>query len=150
MRRTFASIASALVLGLSAAAGASEVHVVEMLNRSADGENMVFSPAITFVEPGDTVRFVSTDPGHNAETIDGAIPEGAEGWKTRINQDAEVTITEEGIYAYKCTPHFGVGMVGLIVAGDSTENIEAVRAARYVGRADQRMTALIDEIAQDS
>jgi hypothetical protein len=58
-----------------------------------------------------------------------------------------VTITEEGLYAYKCTPHFGVGMVGLIVAGDSLENIEAVRAARYLGRADQRMSALIDEVA---
>jgi len=150
MRKTLAALAGAAIIGLSAAAAASEVHVVEMLNRSADGENMVFRPAITFVEPGDTVRFVSTNPGHNSETIDGAIPEGAEGWQTRISQDAEVTITEEGIYAYKCTPHFGVGMVGLIVAGDSTANIEAVRAARYIGRADQRMTALIDEVAQDS
>lgn len=147
MRKLLASVAGAAVLGLSVAAGASEVHVVEMLNRSADGENMVFRPAITYVQPGDTVRFVSTDPGHNAETIDGAIPEGAERFRTPLNQDAEVTITEEGLYAYKCTPHFGVGMVGLIVSGDSTENIEAVRAARYLGRADQRMSALIDEVA---
>src|SRR6056297_3140685 len=110
MRNTLASMVGAAVFGLSVTVAASEVHVVEMLNRSADGEHMVFSPAITYVQPGDTVRFVSTDPGHNAETIDGAIPEGAEGWRTRINQDAEVTVTEEGIYAYKCTPHFGVGM----------------------------------------
>jgi len=129
---------------------AAEVHVVEMLNRGPDGENMVFSPAVTYAQPGDTVRFVSTDKGHNSETIDGAIPEGAEGWQTRLNQDVEVTIDETGIYAFKCTPHFGVGMVGLIVSGDSTANIEAVRAARYVGRADQRMTSLIDEVAQDS
>ena len=38
---------------------------------------MVFEPSFVKIAPGDTVRFVSTDKGHNAETIKGMLPEGA-------------------------------------------------------------------------
>lgn len=149
MKKTLMTAATTVALLGWAATAAAEVHVVEMLNRGPDGQTMVYAPALVHAQPGDTIRFVSADPGHNAETIDGAIPEGAEGWRTRINQDAEVTVDRPGIYAFKCTPHFGIGMVGLIVVGDSTANLDAVRDARYPGRAGQRMTDLIDQVASD-
>ena len=38
---------------------------------------MVFEPALVKVAPGDTVKFVATDKGHNAETIKGMLPDGA-------------------------------------------------------------------------
>ncbi len=49
-----------------------------MLNKGADGTTMVFEPALTKIAVGDTVTFVATDRGHNAETIPGMLPEGAE------------------------------------------------------------------------
>ena len=45
-----------------------------------------FEPVALKIEPGDTVTFVSVDPGHNAETINGMIPEGAETFRTAIGQ----------------------------------------------------------------
>lgn len=38
---------------------------------------MVFEPALVKIAPGDTVKLVSTDKGHNAETIKGILPKGA-------------------------------------------------------------------------
>ena len=47
------------------------------------------------------------------------IPEVAEPWKGKINEEITVTFTQEGIYGYKCQPHFGLGMVGLIQVGET-------------------------------
>mgnify|MGYP006188880013 CR=1 FL=1 len=42
---------------------------------SGPGGAMVFSPAFVQARPGDTIRFVPTNPGHNAETIAGPLPD---------------------------------------------------------------------------
>jgi hypothetical protein len=38
-----------------------------------------------------------------------------------------VTLTEDGVYGIRCTPHYGVGMVALIVVG-IPDNIEEAKA----------------------
>ena len=48
-----------------------------MLDKGTEGV-MVFEPALVKIEPGDTVKFVATNKGHNAETIKGMLPEGAD------------------------------------------------------------------------
>src|SRR4051812_19012769 len=58
-------------------AGAAEFEV-KMLNKSADGQLMVFEPALLRVQPGDTAHFVPTDKSHDAETIPGMLPDGAQ------------------------------------------------------------------------
>ncbi|WP_323715664.1 plastocyanin/azurin family copper-binding protein [Paracoccus aminovorans] len=62
----------ACLLPLSALA---EVHEVKMLNRNDTGP-MPFEPEYLVIQPGDTVKFLAVDPGHNAATIAGMIPEG--------------------------------------------------------------------------
>ena len=42
------------------------------------------------------------------------IPAGAEPWVGALSQDIEVTLTEEGVYVYQCTPHNMMAMVGVI------------------------------------
>lgn len=143
-----ATALAAVVWFASGAAAFGAEHTVEMLNKGADGERMVFVPSVIHAEPGDTIRFISTDKSHNSESIKGAIPEGAEPWKTKLNKDAEITVSAPGIYAYKCSPHFGMGMVGVIVVGGSTENLEEVSKTRYPGKAKQRMAAILEEIGQ--
>ena len=107
-------------------------------------QRMIFKPAFLMINPGDTVQFVSADKGHNSEIIDDMIPEGAEGWKGRINDDIEVTFETPGFYGYKCTPHVGTGMVGLIVVqGDGMmDNLEAAQKVRHRGQAKKRFEAL--------
>lgn len=114
-------------------------HSVEMLNKDPDNKKlrMVFKPRILTVQAGDTVTFVASDKGHNSATIDGMVPDGAEGWDGKINQEVTATLDKPGFYGYKCTPHETVGMVGLvIVEGDGKlDNLEAAMKVRHRGRA---------------
>ena len=46
------------------------------------------------------------DPGHNAETIPGMLPEGADPFKGAINEEVVYTVEAEGVYGIKCLPHY--------------------------------------------
>lgn len=136
MRTTLATLAAASCLLVALPAFAAD-HEVQMLNRGEAGP-MVFEPAALRIEPGDTITFVAADPGHNAETINGMIPEGAESFRTTIGQTETVTFDVEGVYGIKCTPHFGMGMVMLVQVGDDDHNIEAVKGATLPPKAAER------------
>lgn len=128
-----------LALALPAAAADFEVH---MLNKGAEGA-MVFEPAFVKVAPGDTVTFVPTDKGHNVETIKGMIPEGAEAFKSKMNEAYKVTFDKPGAYGVKCTPHIGMGMVGVVVVGDAPANLDAVKTGKLPKKARERMDAAV-------
>jgi pseudoazurin len=118
---------------------------VRMLNRGEAGI-MVFEPAILEVSPGDTVHFRAVDKGHNAASIDGMVPDGAITWKGGLNKDVTVTLGAEGVYGVRCVPHYGMGMVALIVVGDPTVNVDTVRQIKHPGKAKQRMAELLGQI----
>ena len=111
-------ITSAAVVITLAGAAAAETFEVQMLNKGAAG-TMVFEPASLRAAVGDTVKFIAADKGHNAQTIDGMMPEGAEGFTGRINEEIEITLTEPGVYGVMCKPHFAMGMVMVIAVGDA-------------------------------
>jgi pseudoazurin len=129
---------------LSTPAGAAELEV-QMKNRGEAGA-MVFEPALTRVAVGDTVKFVAVDKGHNAETINGMVPEGGEAFKGKINEEIAVTFTVPGVYGIKCSPHHAMGMVALIVVGDDLSNLETAKAARNPPKAKERLDALFTEL----
>ena len=79
---------------------------------------MVFEPAFIQAAPGDTIKFLASDKGHNAEMNKGMLPEGAEMFKGKINEEIEVTLDVEGVYGVICKPHFAMGMVMTIAVGD--------------------------------
>ncbi|MEO1140519.1 MAG: pseudoazurin [Pseudomonadota bacterium] len=115
IRKLTAGLAMAALLGSAAFAETIEV---QMLNEGTDGERMVFEPAFVQAAAGDTIRFVATDKGHNAEINDGMLPEGADAFTGRINEEIEVTLDVEGVYGVICKPHFAMGMVMTIAVGD--------------------------------
>jgi pseudoazurin len=115
-----------------------------MLNKGPDGQRNWFEPAVLFIEPGDTVRFVATDKAHNSESL--VVPEGGETWKGKLNQEVTATLTVEGLYAYKCLPHFGLGMVGLVAVGNPSVNIAEVESTRYPGLAKKVMAELLEQV----
>ena len=96
----------------------AETIEVKMLNVGSDGERMVFEPAFVQAAPGDTIKFLATDRGHNAILNRGMFPEGAEQFEGRINEEIEVTLDVEGVYGVICQPHFAMGMVMIIAVGD--------------------------------
>ncbi len=115
IRTVTTALAFATLMG---AAAFAETHEVQMLNKGADGARMVFEPAFVQAAPGDTIRFVATDKGHNAESVKGMVPEGAEMFAGKINEEIEVTLDAEGVYAVMCKPHYAMGMVMTIAVGD--------------------------------
>ena len=136
--------ALALVVSVPAAGWAAD-HRIEMLNKGPHGATMVFSPRVLKVAVGDTVTFVAVDKGHNSAAIKGGVPAGAAEWKGKVNEEITVTLTTPGVYVYQCTPHFGMGMVGAIVAGDPL-NLAEVKALKYPGKAKAVAAAMFAEI----
>lgn len=136
----------AMMLGVAAvlggAAQAAE-HEVLMLNRGEKGA-MVFEPDFVRAEPGDTIRFVATDRGHNAEAIRGMVPDGAQVFKGKMNEEIVVRLETPGVYGIKCAPHYGMGMVALVIVGEAL-NADAAREVKHPGKAKTVFSALFGE-----
>jgi len=143
MKKIAMLAAAAGVLVLAGGARAAEVEV-KLLNRGADGV-MVFEPAFVKIAPGDTVKFVSTDKGHNAESIKGMLPEGAAPFVGKNNEDIAVKFEQEGVYGIKCLPHYGMGMVAMIVVGNPG-NLDQAKAVPQVGKAKQVFATLFGKL----
>lgn len=120
-------------------------NVVKMLNKNDDGDRQVFDPPVIMIEEGASVLFEAADRGHNSEANDDLLPEGAEAWSGKINDDIEVTFTVPGVYGYYCTPHQSAGMVGLVLVGEVTQDmLDAAGEVRQRGKARQRMEAYLE------
>lgn len=126
-------IAAAFAAVLAAGTAHAADHQVEMLNKGEHGV-MVFQPNFIQAAPGDTVTFVPTDKGHDAASIDGMIPEGAQPFKGEISKPLTVTVDKEGVYGVKCVPHYGMGMVALIVVGKPV-NLDQAKTVKQPGKA---------------
>ncbi|MFZ5674194.1 MAG: pseudoazurin [Pseudomonadota bacterium] len=135
-----------LVLGAGGALAAD--HQVHMLNKGAKG-TMVFEPDFVAAAPGDTITFIPTDKSHNAEAIKGMLPDGATTFKSAVNENFTLTLGHEGVYGVKCTPHYGMGMVLLVVAGKPV-NLEAAKAVKHPGFAKKRFEAIFAEMPQSN
>ena len=118
---------------------------IEMLNK-LNNESMVYSKKIVKVNIGDTVFWKSTTKGHNVEFIKGGTPEGVGKFKSKMNQDTEFKFTIPGIYAYWCTPHKAMGMIGFVVVGDDKSNLEAIKKIRFVGKSKKIAPDLISQL----
>ena len=136
---------------LASAAHAAE-HEVKMLDIGSDKAPMVFEPAVLKIAPGDTVTFVPTNKGHNVESK--VIPEGAETFKSELDEKYSVKLDKEGVYVYVCPPHSMMNMVGVIQVGEAT-NMEAVQKAlpkleRRAMSNKGRLTKYVEELANAS
>jgi pseudoazurin len=125
---TYYKILMAVGFSVVTSLAVSAEYEVKMLNNGSDGF-MVFEPAVLSIDVGDTVNFVATDMGHNAASIEGMIPAGAASWTGLNNTDISVTFDQAGVYAYQCTPHAMMAMVGVINVGQGKANLAAVKTA---------------------
>ena len=123
----------------------SEAHMIEMLNKSGN-EMMVYSKKIIKVNVGDTVTWKATTKGHNVEFIRNGTPEGVGKFKSKMNVDAEYKFDVPGIYAYWCTPHKAMGMIGFVVVGDDKSNLDKIKAIKFVGKSKKIAPELINQL----
>ncbi len=118
---------------------------VEMLNR-LNKESMVFEPKIVRVNVGDTVLWKAIDKGHNVEFIKKGVPEGVDKFKSKYNKDTQYKFTIPGIYAYWCTPHKNMGMIGFVVVGDYKSNLDEIKKLRFSSKSKKIAPDLINSL----
>tara|TARA_Y100000590_G_scaffold110790_1_gene126353 strand:- start:51 stop:476 length:426 start_codon:yes stop_codon:yes gene_type:complete len=118
---------------------------IEMLNKLGK-EHMVYSQKIVNIEVGDSIFWKATTKGHNVEFIKGGTPNGVEKFKSKINKDVQYKFEIPGIYAYWCTPHKGMGMIGFVVVGNDKSNLEAIKNIKYLGKSKKIAAELISSL----
>ncbi len=132
----------AAIMLASAPALAADV-TIKMLNKDADGNKMVYSQEIARVDVGDTVTWVPTTKGHNVEMI--ASPNGMK-LKSKNGKEIQVSFEEPGIYYYWCTPHKGMGMIGLVVVGGDMSNKNEIAKAKAMGKSKKKLKKLLADL----
>ncbi|MEO1251813.1 MAG: pseudoazurin [Pseudomonadota bacterium] len=136
-------LAIAASAGILSSAAIAQDAVVEMLNADPETrQSMVFKPALVSVAPGETVTWKPTAPGHNVAFVNEGIPEGVEAFQSQFNQEVEYTFEEPGVYLYKCTPHYGAGMIGVVVVGDAEADVSSLLDLRLPPLAKRRLQDL--------
>ena len=138
------TLALATTVALLGHVAAAETFEVQMLNRGEAGA-MVFEPSYVAAQPGDTILFVPTDPGHNAAAMKGMLPEGVETFESEMGEEFSLIVEAEGLYGIKCTPHYAMGMVALIQVGEAV-NLEAVQAVAMRGKAEDRFAEALAQV----
>ena len=138
-----------LTAALLATSAYAAEHEIKMLDIGADKAPMVFEPAVLKIALGDTVTFVPTNKGHNVESK--LVPDGAEAFKSELDEKYSVKLDKEGVYIYVCPPHSMMNMVGVIQVGEAT-NMDAVnsRLPKLEKRAMSnkgRLTKYVEELA---
>ena len=137
-------IISILFIMLSSNSIASD-ETIEMLNKLGK-ESMVYSKKVVKIDVGDTVFWKATDKGHNVQFIKGGVPEGVDKFKSKFNKDTEYKFTIPGIYAYWCTPHKNMGMIGFVVVGGDKSNLEAIKKIRFMSKSKKIAPDLINSL----
>tara|TARA_B100000965_G_C19539158_1_gene734776 strand:+ start:58 stop:507 length:450 start_codon:yes stop_codon:yes gene_type:complete len=118
---------------------------IEMLNKQGK-ESMVYSQKIVRVNVGESILWKASSKGHNVEFIKGGVPEGVEKFKSKFNKDVEYKFDIPGIYAYWCTPHKTMGMIGFVVVGDDKSNLEDIKKLRFSGKSKKLAKELFNSL----
>jgi pseudoazurin len=140
-------LAAAITLASVAAprfASAAE-HIIEMRNQDNAGNRMAFEPGFVKVEVGDTVKFVPADKGHNAMSVPNIWPEGIPEVKGDFSKEIVFKAEKDGLYVFKCLPHYGMGMVALVQVGKPV-NLDAVKNFVATGMAKKRLDAEVAKV----
>ena len=117
---------------------------IDMLNKNADGERMVYSTEVARVAVGDTITWLPASKGHNVHFI--SAPDGVDLIKSKMNKEFSFTFEKEGIYLYQCTPHKSMGMIALVIVGENTDNIDSAKKAKVVGKSKNKLKKLLENL----
>ena len=117
---------------------------IDMLNKLGK-EKMVYSVDVAEIDAGDTITWLPATKGHNVHFI-----AGPDGWdlpkKSKNNKEVAITFDTPGIYLYQCTPHASMGMIGLVIVGGDTSNIDAIAKAKVRGKSKKKLKKLLGEL----
>lgn len=81
------------------------------------GMGVKFTPMVTQANVGDTLAFRNMAT-HYVESIDSMSPPGINKMLSEMGANYNYTLDTEGVYVFKCPPHWGARMGGIIVVGE--------------------------------
>jgi pseudoazurin len=143
MKTLSLALLAVLALGMTPSLAANVD--VQLLNKGDKGA-MVFQPDLVKIAVGDTVTFQPTDKGHDVDGAAGNIPATATPFKGQMSQPLTQTFTVPGVYVVKCDPHYGLGMVAVVVVGDDLTNLDALKAVKNPKKAQERLDEIFEHL----
>lgn len=137
------SITVFIIFSLFSNYAIAEKYNIDMLNKLGK-ERMVYSKKILSIKVNDEITWKSIDKGHNVEFI--GMPKGVSKFKSKISKDAKFTFIKSGIYLYQCTPHKSMGMIGIIVVGNDTSNLNKIKKVKVYGKSKKLLKNLLKSL----
>ena len=120
---------------LSAKAEEKEPLIIEMLNKRGK-DKMLYGQDVARIDVGQTITWTPDSKGHNVQFV--SVPKGVEKVKSKLSQEFSYTFEQEGVYLYVCTPHATMGMIGVVVVGDSDVNLDEVLGYKFRGKSKKK------------
>ena len=128
---------------LSAKAEEKEPLIIEMLNKRGK-EKMLYGQDVARVEVGQTITWTPDSKGHNVQFV--SVPEGVEKVKSKLSREFSYTFEQEGVYLYVCTPHASMGMIGVVVVGESDVNLDEVLDYKFRGKSKKKFKKIVKSL----
>ena len=120
---------------LSAKAEEKEPLIIEMLNKRGK-EKMLYGQDVAKIDVGQTITWTPDSKGHNVQFV--SVPKGVEKVKSKLSKEFSYTFEQEGVYLYVCTPHAIMGMIGVVVVGESDVNLDEVLDYKFRGKSKKK------------
>ena len=120
---------------LSAKAEEKEPLIIEMLNKRGK-DKMLYGQDVARIEVGQTITWTPDSKGHNVQFV--SVPEGVEKVKSKLSKEFSYTFEQEGVYLYVCTPHASMGMIGMVIVGESDVNLDEVLDYKFRGKSKKK------------
>ena len=128
---------------LSAKAEEKEPLVIEMLNKRGK-DKMLYGQDVARVEVGQTVTWTPKSKGHNVQFV--SVPEGVEKVKSKLSKEFSYTFEQEGVYLYVCTPHASMGMIGMVIVGESDVNLDEALDYKFRGKSKKKFKKIVKSL----
>ena len=128
---------------LSAKAEEKEPIIIEMLNKRGK-EKMLYGQDVAKIDVGQTITWTPDSKGHNVQFV--SVPEGVEKVKSKLSKEFSYTFEQEGAYLYVCTPHASMGMIGVVVVGESDVYLDEVKKYKFRGKSKKKFKKILKSL----
>ena len=128
---------------LSAKAEEKEPLIIEMLNKRGK-DKMLYGQDVARVEVGQTITWTPESKGHNVQFV--SVPEGVEKVKSKLSKEFSYTFEQEGVYLYVCTPHASMGMIGMVIVGESDVNLDEALDYKFRAKSKKKFKKIVKSL----
>ena len=128
---------------LSAKAEEKEPLIIEMLNKRGK-DKMLYGQDVARIDVGQTITWTPDSKGHNVQFV--SVPEGVEKVRSKLSKEFSYTFEQEGVYLYVCTPHASMGMIGMVIVGESDVNLDEVLDYKFRGKSKKKFKKIVKSL----